>query len=101
MDSIKRLVILGVGVAAVVVVAGARPAGAQTKEARGTVTAVSDRTMSVKAGAQELTFVVDSETHLDVRTDARRVQSAQPGSPRPRVNDFFESGNTVLVRYRE
>ena len=57
--------------------------------------------MSVKAGAQELTFVVDSATHLEVRSDAKKVQQSQPGAPSPRVKDFFEVGQTVLVRYRE
>ena len=101
MDSMKRLVIFGVGVAVVGAMAGVRPADAQTKEARGTVTSVSDSTISIKAGAQELTFVVDSATHLEVRSAAKKVQEQQPGSPSPRVKDFFEPGQTVLIRYRE
>ena len=101
MDSIKRLVIFGVGVTVVGVMAGVRPAAAQTREARGTVTSVSDGTLSMKAGTQELTFVVDSGTHLEVRSAAKKVQQEQPGGPSPRVKDFFEVGQAVLVRYRE
>jgi hypothetical protein len=102
MDSVKRLVILGVGVAVVGVMSGVRPADAQTREARGTVTSVSDATISIKtAAAQEMTFVVDSATHLEVRSAAKKVQEAQPGGPSPRVKDFFESGQSVLIRYRE
>ena len=100
MQNINRLVILGVTIAVVGMVTSARPASAQTKEARGSVTAVTDSTMTVKSGAQELTFYVDGQTHLEVRTSARDVQQAQPNS-KPRVNSFFEAGNAVLVRYRE
>jgi hypothetical protein len=101
MDSIKRLVILGVGVAVVGVMSGVRPADAQTREARGTVTKIGDATLSISAGTQELTFVVNSETHLEVRSAAKKVQQNQPGAPSPRVRDFFEVGQAVLVRYKE
>jgi hypothetical protein len=101
MQNINRLVILSVTMAVVGLVSSAMPVSAQTKEARGTVSAVTDSTMTVKAGAQELTFYVDGETHLEVRRAARDVQGAQPGNPSARVNSFFEVGNPVLVRYRE
>ena len=102
MDSMKRLVVLGVGVAVVGLMSGVRPADAQqTREARGTITKVSDAALTVKAGAQEMTFIVDSATHLEVRSAAKKVQQSQPGAPPPRVNDFFEVGQPVLVRYRE
>ena len=100
MTSINRIMIVGAGVAAVGLLA-ARPVGAQTKEARGTVTAVSETSLTVKAGAQELTFYVDGQTHIEARTAAKRLQEAQPGNPKPRVNDFIEPGNVVLVRFKE
>jgi hypothetical protein len=56
--------------------------------------------MTVKVGTQDMTFLVDSNTRLEVRRAAKEVQSQQPGNPKPRVNDFFEVGNPVLVRYR-
>jgi hypothetical protein len=101
MENINRLVILGVTMAIVGLVVSARPVSAQTKEARGSVTAVTTSTITVKAAAQELTFYVDGDTHLEVRRSARDVQASQPGNPKPRVNSFFEVGNPVLVRYRE
>lgn len=101
MQNINRLVILGAAMAIVGLVASARPVSAQTKEARGSVTALTDSTITVKTGAQEMTFYVDGDTHLEVRRSARDVQAAQPGNPKPRVNTFFETGNAVLVRYRE
>jgi hypothetical protein len=99
MQNINRLLILGAAVAGLVVSAG--PVDAQTKEARGTVSAVTDSSITIKAGTQEMTFYVDGETRLEVRAAQRDIQQAQPGNPRPRVNNFFEPGNPVLVRYRE
>jgi hypothetical protein len=101
MENRNRLMILGVGASILGVLTIAQPADAQVREARGTVTAVTATSLSMKAGAQELTFFVDSETHLDVRSAARDLQKAQAGSPSPRVNNFFEAGQPVLVRYRE
>lgn len=99
MKTSKRLMILGLG--ASIVMASAVPVAAQVKEARGTITAVTDTTLSMKSGAQQLTFFVDSATRLEVRSAARDLQKAQPGNPSPRVNSFFEAGQAVLVRYRE
>jgi hypothetical protein len=100
MTQTSRYLILGVGVA-VGVLAGAGQAAAQTKEARGTVTAVAERSVTVKAGAQELTFFADRETHIEVRSTEKALQQAKAGSPAPRVSDFLKPGYTVLVRYRE
>lgn len=101
MHTIDRLLILGVAMAVIGLVVNATAVSAQTREARGTVTAVTDTTMTVKAGAQELTFYVDGETRLEVRRAARDLQANQPGNPKPRVNSFFAAGNPVAVRYRE
>jgi hypothetical protein len=99
MQNINRLLALGAAVLGLA--AGIAPVSAQTREARGTVSAVTDKAMSVKTSAEEMTFYINGETHLEVRPAARDIQAAQPGGPSPRVNDFFEVGNPVLVRYRE
>jgi hypothetical protein len=99
MQNINRLVILTATVAVFGFVAGAAPVGAQTKEARGSVAAVTTTSMTVKVGAQDMTFFIDGDTHLEVRRAAKQIQSLQPGNAKPRVNDFFEVGNPVLVRY--
>jgi hypothetical protein len=101
MQNISRLVILTATVAFFGFVAGAGPVSAQTKEARGTVTAVTTSTMNVKVGTQDMAFFIDGDTHLEVRRAAKQIQEAQPNGAKPRVNDFFEAGNPVLVRYRE
>ncbi|HWV94765.1 MAG TPA: hypothetical protein VNZ24_10620, partial [Vicinamibacterales bacterium] len=96
--NINRLVILVATVAFLGCMA--LPVSAQTKEARGTVTAVTTTTMTVKVGTQDMTFYIDGDTHLEVRRAAKQIQEAQVNA-KPRVNDFFEAGNPVLVRYRE
>jgi preprotein translocase subunit YajC len=98
--NINRLVSLAATVAFLGCMAAAGPVSAQTKEARGTVTAVTTTTKTVNVGTQDMKILVDSNTRLEVRRAAKEVQSQQPGNPKPRVNDFFEVGNPVLVRYR-
>ena len=51
-QNINRLVILSVTVAVVGLVASAGPVSAQNKEARGNVSAVTESTMTVKAGTR-------------------------------------------------
>jgi hypothetical protein len=101
MSNKKHRVILGVGASIIGVLTVASPADAQTREARGTITAVTDSTLSIKTASEELTFYVDGETHLEVRSAERNIQREQPGRPSPRVNSFFEPGQAVLVRYQE
>jgi hypothetical protein len=101
MENRKRLVILGIGATILGGLAVARPSDAQVREARGTITAVTDTTLSVKAGTQELTVFVDGDTRLNVRRAVRELQQAQPGPRGARVNNFFEPGQAVMVRYRE
>src|SRR5262245_39974577 len=101
MQKINRLVILTATVAFFGFVAGAGTASAaQTKEARGTVTAVTTSTMTVKVASQDMTFYIDGDTHLEVRRAAKQIQDSQANA-KPRGNDFFEAGNPVMVRYRE
>jgi hypothetical protein len=100
MENKTRFATLGVVTSIVGVLATAQPTQAQTREARGTVTSVTDSSLSMKAGAEELTVFVDSDTHLSVRRTERDIQKEQPGRPSPRVNSFFEPGQPVLVRYR-
>lgn len=99
MTNTNRLMILTATAAFFGFVAGAGPVSAQTKEARGTVAALTTISMTVKVGAKDMTFFVDGNTHLEVRRAARQIQALLPATPR--VNDFFEVGNPVLVRYEE
>lgn len=96
----NRFVMLAVGTI-VAVLGTIGQAGAQTKEARGTISAVAARSVTVKVGAEELTFFVDHETHLEVRRAAKDLQQAKAPAAEPNVNDYFEPGNVVLVRFQD
>jgi hypothetical protein len=100
MESINRLLILSAAVVGFVV-ASAGTVSAQSKEVRGSISGMTDTTLTLKTGTQEMTFFIDGDTRLEVRRSARDLQKAQPGNPRPRVNDFFEIGQAVRVRYEE
>ena len=89
----------GVGIA-VAMLASVGPAAAQTKEARGTVTSVAERSVAVKAGAQELTFFADHETHLQVAREQKDLEQAKAQTASLKVSDYFTPGTVVLVRYR-
>jgi uncharacterized protein DUF5666 len=80
-----------------------RPAAAQTsKEARGTVTAVSDSSLKVKVGAQELTFAVDGKTAVLARGAGRATRDAQAsGAPGIKIGDAIKTGQAVIVQYTE
>jgi len=100
MEQGNRLVMLAVGIT-IAVLGTTGQAGAQTKEARGTISAVAARSVTVKVGAEELTFYVDHETHLEVRKEAKDLQQANAPSGKPNVNDYFAPGNVVLVRFQD
>jgi hypothetical protein len=82
---------------------GLSPAAAQTsKEARGTVTAVTDSSLKVKVGAQELTFAVDSKTAVLARGAGRATRDAQAtGAPGIKIGDAIKPGGAVIVQYTE
>ena len=87
----------------VVGVAFTAQAGAQgTKSARGTVTAVSANSITVKAADQEIKLAVDPKTVLTASgagTADRRADAA--GKPGPRLTDFIKTGDAVEVSYQE
>jgi hypothetical protein len=94
---------LGIPVLAFVFLAGphgARPAAAQAKEARGTVTAVSDSSLTVKVGTQDMTFQVDKATVVEAKGAGRRTREAgQAGATGPTVSEFIKPGGAVIVTY--
>jgi hypothetical protein len=81
---------------------GLRSAAAQTKTARGTVVAASDASLTVRAGAREMTFVIDRATAVLAKgagTKARRARDA--GAPGIKLTDAVKTGGAVVVTYRE
>jgi hypothetical protein len=100
-----RMQVIGMPIVAVVVLGlglGVRSAGAQTREARGSVVAVSDSSLTVKAGAADLTFVVSADTRVEAPGAGRRTRTArEAGGSGVRFTEFVKTGKPVLVTYRE
>jgi Domain of unknown function (DUF5666) len=74
----------------------------ETKSARGTVTAIAGDTVTVKAGTQELKFVVDAATTIVTEGGgtANRAAAAK-GAAGPKLAELVKVGQAVEVSYRE
>jgi hypothetical protein len=82
-------------------VLGSTAAQAQNSEFRGSAVAVSDSSLTVKAGEQTLSFVINKDTLIEARgagTRSRRADAA--GSAGIKVTDYVKAGDPVLVSYR-
>jgi Domain of unknown function (DUF5666) len=73
-----------------------------TKSARGTVTAMAGDSLSVKAGTQELKFMIDGSTVVTAEggSTASRAAAAQ-GKGGPKLADLIKVGDAVEVAYHE
>ena len=71
----------------------ARPALAQTKEARGSVVAVSDSSLTVKVADKDMTFSVDAKTLVGA--------AETKGAPGIKLTSVVTTGSGVIVMYRE
>lgn len=101
MEILKRAGVLALGTALVVVV-GHATAEAQNKEIRGTAVTVSDSLLTVKAGEQTLSFVIEKGTVVEAKGASTRTRNAETvgKSPAIRVTDYVKAGDPVLVSYR-
>lgn len=73
-----------------------------TKSARGTVTALAADTLTVRAGTEELKFMVDTKTVV-VATGGGTAEraAAAKGSPGPTLTQLIKVGDAVEVAYRD
>jgi len=79
-----------------------RPAIAQSRTARGTATAVTDVSLSVKVGDRDMTFDIDSKTVVEAPGAGRQTRAAQAaGAPGIKLTSVIQSGQPVLVTYTE
>lgn len=87
---------------AVAVMVGSATAEAQSKEIRGSAVAVSDSSLTVKAGDETLSFVISKETLVEARGASTRTRRAESvgNSPGITVTDYVKPGDPVLVSYR-
>ena len=99
---LRRLITLATALMVVGVLGAAALVNAQDKEARGSVTAVSNSSMTISSGARSMTFIVDDDTKLEVKAAARQTRQARDASkPGATLTQYVHIGNPVLVRYRE
>ena len=78
------------------------PADAQeSKSARGSVSAISGDTVTVKAGTQELKFMVDQKTTVVVEGGGTANRAAATKGTGPKLAELIKVGDNVEVSYRE
>ena len=90
---------LGVALLAMAVVVSPRVLAAQDKTARGTVITMTGDSLTVKVGANDIRFGIDSKTTLvasGAGTQARRSETGEV-----RLADFIKTGQPVIISYRE
>ena len=79
------------------------PALAQdAKVAKGTITAISGRSLTVKVGDQDLAFNVDHKTMVLARgASSKTSRFAAAGKPGPHLGDLLQPGQGVAVTYSD
>jgi hypothetical protein len=97
-----RLIVVGIGLTVIGVLGAAGLVNAQAKEVRGSVTAISNSSISIASGAQNWTFIVDKDTKLEVKEAAKQTRKAgSANEPGVTITGYVHTGNPVLVRYEE
>ena len=100
----KRVRLLGTSflALAVLVLAWSGMAEAQDKTARGTISVVAGDSVTVKVGASDMKFNVDSKTEvLAIGAGTKSRTAAATGQPGPKLADLVKAGQAVVVTYRE
>ena len=98
----RRMVVAGSLLALVAWSMPQQVSAQDTKSARGTVTAMAGDSLTVKAGTQELKFVLDGSTVVTAEggSTASRAAAAQ-GKGGPKIGDLIKVGDAVEVSYHE
>jgi hypothetical protein len=79
-----------------------RAGGDETKTARGTVTAMSADSVTVKVGAKDMTFNVDNKTEVIAPGAGTKSRAAKAkGETGPKLADVIKTGQAVRVTYHE
>jgi hypothetical protein len=103
----RRVIAVVSGVLLLTVFLGAGTSAAQTTEkdkvvqAQGTVTAVTDTSVTVKSKSAELTFTVDNKTDVIGKGMGTKETQLKEEKKSPRLTDFVKTGDEVQVSYNE
>ena len=77
------------------------PAEKKTLSATGTVSAVTDSSLTVKAKTGEMVFAIDKETDvIDIGAGRKSAALKKAGKPTV-ITEFVQTGDTVAVRYHD
>lgn len=99
---LRHLITVTMGLTVIGVLGAAVLVNAQDKEARGSVTAVSDSSLTISSGDRNMTFVVDRNTKLEVKAAARQTRTVGSGNtPGVTMTQYLKVGNPVLVHYKD
>ena len=91
--------VLGAALLAIFAVASPSVWAAQDKTARGTVTAMTGELLTVRVGASDMKFNVDTNTILVASGAGTQSRRSQTGGVK--LADFIRTGHAVVVSYRE
>jgi hypothetical protein len=98
----RSLIVLALGALAVAGWPTKQLLAQETKNARGTVTALAADSVTVKVGEQEMKFSVDGKTSVEAvgaGTKAKKAQAA--GQPGPKLSEVMKVGQPVAVSYTD
>src|SRR5262245_2276592 len=99
---LPRLITMMMALTLVGVLGAPALVNAQDKEARGSVTALSDSSLTISSGDRSMTFVVDRSTKLEVKAAARQTRQAGTGNTQGvKMTQYLKSGDPVLVHYKD
>lgn len=97
----KKLLFI-VGCALLVVSVPQRVVAQETKTAKGTVSAITPTSLSIKVQDQVMTFTVDEKTDVVARGASTQTRAAQAeGRKGPALTELLKVGQGVEVRYHE
>lgn len=80
---------------------GATAREAQGVSARGTVTAVSDTSLTITTGEGGRTFSIDDKTRIEGPGFGTRTREMRQKGERPTLTAFIRDGDYVTVRYED
>ena len=79
----------------------AKPAAAKTMTATGTVSAVSDKSLTVKVKEADLAFTVDKDTYVKAKGATKATAAAKDAKQSLTITQYVKTGDSVTVTYHD
>jgi hypothetical protein len=98
----RGLMLIAAGLLGVLAAAPTRAQDKETKSVRGTVSQVSDNSLTVKVKDKDLTFTIDKDTEVIARGAGTKTRAAQKaGEGGIKLTEVVKVGQGVEVRYHD